>query len=83
MLWSGVEIWLAAQLVYIPYERSSDAVTTDLQSSVGLAAGRSLEEAVRHGPAEIIERDVSVRLGINACEWKGFLLNPTPSRGST
>jgi len=61
MLCSEEEVWAPASLVYVPYDAAPNETAADMQFSVGLAAGANLEDAIRHGLAEIVERDTSLR----------------------
>jgi ribosomal protein S12 methylthiotransferase accessory factor len=54
-------IWVPASAVYIPYPGENGETVLDPQSSVGLAAHKSLDGAIRHALCEIIERDASLR----------------------
>lgn len=54
------DVWVPASLVYVPYRDDQDE-STGLQTSVGLAAGETVEQAIHSGIAEIIERDSCLR----------------------
>lgn len=54
-------VWVPASSVYVPYNDGCAEPALDVQTSVGLGAGNSLEQAVQHGLAEIVERDASLR----------------------
>jgi thiazole/oxazole-forming peptide maturase SagD family component len=57
---TGTEVWVPASLVYVPYLDDSDDSSWP-QSSVGLAVGRTIEDAVQRGIAEIVERDACLK----------------------
>lgn len=58
---TGKDVWVPASAVYVPYVCYDGEAKVNVQSSVGLAAGRTLEEAIHHGLAEIVERDSCLR----------------------
>jgi ribosomal protein S12 methylthiotransferase accessory factor YcaO len=53
----GTQTLVPASFVFLPYLYEPDEPRRDVQTSSGLAAGRSLEEAVERGLLELIERD--------------------------
>jgi len=54
-------VWVPASAVYVPYGDGCAEAALDVQTSVGLGAGGDLDQAVRHGLAEIVERDATLR----------------------
>jgi ribosomal protein S12 methylthiotransferase accessory factor len=58
---TGKDVWVPASLVYVPYTYLYGETYLGTQSSVGLAAGRSIDEAINHALAEITERDTCLR----------------------
>jgi thiazole/oxazole-forming peptide maturase SagD family component len=64
-LWNDEEIWLPASRVYIPHDYDCGEPVLDIQTSSGLAAACTLEEAIGHGLMEIVERDTCLRA------WRG------------
>jgi ribosomal protein S12 methylthiotransferase accessory factor YcaO len=57
----GSPILVPASFVFLPYLYERDEPRRDIQTSSGLAAGRSLGEAVERGLLELIERDAVTR----------------------
>jgi ribosomal protein S12 methylthiotransferase accessory factor len=55
------EVWVPASAIYMPFTKCGVEAAIQLQSSVGLAAHLNLEEAVRHGLFEVLERDACLR----------------------
>jgi ribosomal protein S12 methylthiotransferase accessory factor len=62
---SHIRGWAPCQSVYLPYRRATAEANLGVQSSCGLAAGRTLADAIRHGVEERIERDAFMRA------WRG------------
>jgi thiazole/oxazole-forming peptide maturase SagD family component len=64
-LWNDMEVWVPASRVYVPYSHDCSEPMLDIQTSSGLAAAFTLEEAIGHGVMEIVERDTCLRA------WRG------------
>jgi len=81
LLESGAEIWVAAGLVYVPYNGGSGDLAVGVQSSVGLAAATSLEDAIHSALAEIIEREVCLRTWRHPAPVERIPVGPLPLPG--
>ena len=67
--------------VYVPYAPDSCETDLGVQSSVGLAAGRGIDEAIQHGLAEIVERDTCLRAWRYSLPVEEVALQPFPLEG--
>lgn len=59
-------IWVPASAVFVPYADPWGEPILELQNSVGIAAHASLDQAILHGLAEVLERDACLR----AWRWR-------------
>ena len=80
-LLNGKDIWVPASRVYVPYTHHNGELSLGVQSSVGLAAGRSIDEAIQHGLAEIVERDTCLRAWRYNLPVEEVTLRPIPLEG--
>lgn len=71
----GTPTLVPASFVFLPYLYEPDEPQRDMQTSSGLAAGRSLEEAVERGLLELIERDAVRR----AWHWEAPIVGISSS----
>jgi ribosomal protein S12 methylthiotransferase accessory factor len=74
-------VWVPASAVYVPYQDGCAEAALDVQTSVGLGAGGSLEQAVRHGLAEVVERDASLRAWRHRLPVEAVPLQPFSIQG--
>ncbi|WP_437758159.1 YcaO-like family protein [Sorangium sp. So ce1389] len=54
-------VWVPAAFVYFPYHRAPGEPSLGVQTTCGLALGRTLDEAIQHALEERIERDSLMR----------------------
>ena len=66
-IWSDAEVWVPASRVYLPYDYDCREPVLDIQTSSGLGAGFTLDDAIGHGLMEIVERDTCLRAW--RCNW--------------
>ncbi|WP_437289827.1 YcaO-like family protein [Sorangium sp. So ce406] len=54
-------VWVPAAFVYFPYRRAEGEPSLGVQTTCGLALGRTLDDAIQHALEERIERDSVMR----------------------
>ncbi|WP_434046435.1 MULTISPECIES: YcaO-like family protein [Sorangium] len=54
-------VWVPAAFVYFPYRRAEGEPSLGVQTTCGLALGRTLDDAIQHALEERVERDSVMR----------------------
>ncbi|WP_437783354.1 YcaO-like family protein [Sorangium sp. So ce1097] len=74
-------VWVPAAFVYFPYHRAPGEPSLGVQTTCGLALGRTLDDAIQHALEERIERDSAMRAWRLHLPVERVDLRPVPIEG--